>query len=141
MGNSPSTNQQTGNRSMSSVPFASAYARQLVDDEKRAFGLSTRAAVKSVARRLRRPSGTVWNLLFRAPKEISHDLFVALEEAVERRIVRQMEELQDELAAIRAGRRRVSPGVLAEAEASLARLRANLREGTVTEDERTEDGR
>lgn len=114
---------------MSSVPLATSYARSLVEAEQRQAGTDIRQAVASVSRRLRRPTGTVWNLLFRAPKHVCHDLFIALEEAAERRVEQQMRELENELAALRAARRRLDPGVVAEAEASLVRLRAALREG------------
>lgn len=120
-----STTKQTG-EPVSSVALASSYARSLVEAERSNAGTDTRQSVASVARRLRRPAGTVWNLLFRAPKEVSYDLFVALEQALERKIERQIADLENELLALRASRRRLPPGTLAEAEGSLARLKASL---------------
>lgn len=111
---------------MSTVPLASAWTRQLVEAERHSAGTDIRQAVATVARRLRRPPGTLWNLLFRVPKDVSHDLFMALQRAVELKIERQIKELEHELAAIRAAHRRVDPRVLAEAEESLARLKAAL---------------
>lgn len=113
---------------MSTVPVASSYARQLVEAEQRVVGGNIKAAIRSVARKLKRPAGTVWNLLFRVPKEVSADLFFALEEAVERKVERQIQDLTNELHAIKASRRRLRPGVVEEVEASIASLRAALRE-------------
>lgn len=113
---------------MSTVPLASSYARRLVEHEQRQAGTNMRDAAKAVARRLKRPPGAVWNLLFRAPKSVCHDLYLSLEAAVERKIEREIGDLEHELAQLKAGRRRLGPGVVEEAEASLARLRAALRE-------------
>ncbi|MGA0595637.1 hypothetical protein [Enterovirga sp. CN4-39] len=113
---------------MSTVPVASSYARQLVEAEQRVVGGNIKAAIKSVARKLKRPAGTVWNLLFRVPKEVSADLFFALEEAVERKVERQIKDLENELAAIRASRRRLNPRVVEDIETTIEGLRKALRE-------------
>ena len=113
---------------MSTVPLASSWARQLVEAEQRRAGTGVKGAIQAVARRLRHPPGTVWGLLYRLPKAVSGDMLNALQDAVEAKLLRDIGELENELAAVRAGARRHSPGMVEEAERSLARLRAALRE-------------
>ena len=114
---------------MTSVTLARRLARRLVDSEARRTSTTTKQAIASVARRLRAPHGTIWGLLFRLPKQINADLLKTLEAAVEREIKREIGALEDELATLRSGTRRIDPGTLEEVEAGLVRLRAILREG------------
>ena len=111
---------------MDGVTVASGYARRLVEGEARRSGLGIKDAVQPVARRLRASHGSVWGLLFRVPKDISKTLFDRLEAAVEREVIRDMGALENELAAIRASSGGSRTRTLAEAEASLARLKAAL---------------
>lgn len=126
MAQTPFEKSSTGGRSVSTVPLASSYARKLVQHEQRSSGADTKAAIAAVARRLRRPSGSIWSLLFRPPKDVAAGLFLALEAAVESALVRNIKELEDELAAVRKGARRLDPRMVEEAEASLARLKKAL---------------
>lgn len=112
---------------MSTVPLASSYARKLVDEERRASGTDVKLAISAVARRMKRPAGAIWSLLFRPPKDVPAALFLSLSAAVERQIISDIGRLENELAAVRSGARCLAPGALAEAEASLARLKKVLR--------------
>lgn len=113
---------------MTSVSIATAHARRLVELETRRSGSTTKAAIRSVATRLREPPGSVWSLLYRAPKRISADLFHALEAAVEREIRREIGAHENELATLKSGCGRLDPRKIAEVEAGLARLKSSLRQ-------------
>jgi hypothetical protein len=113
---------------MSSVSVASGYARRLVEAEARRTGRSVKQAIPAVARHIKAPVGCVWGLLFRAPKQISFDLFICLEEAVARDLRRQIGALEDELVAVTSrADRPLSLCAVAEIEADLARLREAVR--------------
>ncbi len=114
---------------MPTVAIASAYARKLVDAERLSAGTCIKTACAAVARKMKRPPNAIWSLLFRRPKDISHDLFKALNAAVERRVSREIEELQNELVAIREAGRSTAPEALEQMEADLKRMRAALRGG------------
>lgn len=108
------------------VAEASGYARRLVEDEAHRNGQPIKVAARTVARRLRTSPSSIWSLLFRPPKQISASLLFALQAAVERQIVREIEALNNELVSLRQKGRRVDPGTLEEIETDIARLRARL---------------
>lgn len=111
---------------MTAVATASHYARRLVEGEARATGQPIKEVARHVAARLRQPYGSIWALLFRAPKTVSGDLLIALQEAAERQVKLEIEALQNELLAVRLGAVRRDARALAEIEAGLAGLRARL---------------
>lgn len=113
---------------MSDVAVASGYARRLVGWEQRRSDLPIREAIVPVARRLKTSQNAIWCLMFKAPKVITTHLYSALEAAVEREIIREIGALENELAAIRGGSRRLAPGAIDEMEAGIARLKATLAE-------------
>lgn len=114
---------------MSGVLLASTYARRLVEREATRSGVNVKAAIGTVARRLRAPHGTIWGLLFRTPKRVGSDLLDALEAAVVREISSEIRALEHELESLTSRSsfdRRIDPGSLAEVEADLARLKGVL---------------
>jgi hypothetical protein len=111
---------------MSDVAMASHYARRLVEYEQRRSGAPIKGAIAPVARKLRASNNAVFSLLFRMPKDVPNRLYSALEEAVSSEVAREIKALENELAAIRGGRRRLAPGTLEEVEAGLARLKLLL---------------
>lgn len=105
-------------------------ARHLIKEEQERSGAPINKAIKNVAGRLRKSPTKLWALLFRPPKVVCGDLFLALEAAVDRSIERQIRELEHELAVrrARAGKaRRADPAALAEVDEGIARLKAVLR--------------
>lgn len=114
-------------RVMTMVLTARAYARRIVEGEARATGQPIKEVAKHVATRLRQPHGSIWALLFRAPKTVSADLMVALQEAVEKQVRQEIQALENELLAVRLGAIRRDAAALAEIEEGIAGLRARLR--------------
>lgn len=114
-------------RVMTMVLTARAYARRIVEGEARATGQPIKEAAKHVAARLRQPHGSIWALLFRAPKSVSAELVVALQEAVEKQVRQEIQALENELLAVRLGTLRRDASALAEIEKGIAGLRAKLR--------------
>lgn len=119
--------KQPESRVMTTVTTASLYARRLVEGEARATGEPIKEVAKQVATRLRQPYGSIWGLLFRAPKTVSAELLVALQEAVEKQVRLEIAALENELLAVRLGALRRDEGALQEIEAGIAGLRAKLR--------------
>ncbi len=122
-----SQTQQPKGRSMTTVVMASKYARRLVETEARQTGQPIKEVAAHVATRLRQPYGSIWGLLFRAPKTVSAELLVALQEAVEKQVRLEIQALENELLAVRLGALRRDAGALEEIEAGIAGLKARLR--------------
>lgn len=118
---------RSGQPIVTTVVIASGYARRLVEAEARRSREPLKVALNPVARRLKAAPGALWSLLFRPPKQISADLFAALEAALEGEIQREIRALEHELATLRATSRRSDRGTLEEVEAGIARLKAALR--------------
>lgn len=118
--------KQPKSRAMTTVATAQGYARCLVEAESRVTGQPLKEVARDVACRLRQPYGSIWGLLFRAPKTVSAELLVALQEAVDRQVRLEIAALENELLAVRLGALRRDAGALEEIEAGLAGLRAKL---------------
>ncbi|GJE45463.1 hypothetical protein [Methylobacterium soli] len=118
--------KQPESRAMTTVATASRYARRLVEVEARTTGQPVKEVAKHVAARLRQPYGSIWGLLFRAPKTVSAELLVALQEAVERQVRLEIQALENELLAVRLGALRRDDRALEEIEAGIAGLKARL---------------
>jgi hypothetical protein len=114
---------------MSAVLHASSLARRLVESEARQAGTSLVDAIPAVARRLRASHNAVYALLFRLPKKVDADLCYSLEGAVADALQREIRTLENEMAAIISGARRLDASALAEVEADIARLKSRLRGG------------
>lgn len=112
---------------MPTVTVAASYTRRLVEGRVRETGASVKDAARDVAAYLRQPYGSIWGLLFRAPKTVSAELLVALQEAVERQVRREINALENELLAVRLGALRRDARALEEIEAGIAGLKARLR--------------
>ena len=112
---------------MSAVPACKAWARRLVDAEARQTGRPVKDCIRSVARRLREPHGSILALLYRDPKDVRSRLVSALADEVERTVRGEIAALENELLAVRLGAARRSTHELAEIEADLAGLRTRLR--------------
>jgi hypothetical protein len=112
---------------MPTVTVAASYTRRLVESRARETGASVKDAARDVAAHLRQPYGSIWGLLFRAPKTVSAELLVALQEAVERQVRREINALENELLAVRLGSLRRDDRALEEIEAGIAGLKARLR--------------
>ncbi|QDI81670.1 hypothetical protein E8E01_15060 [Methylorubrum populi] len=85
--------KQPGSSVMPTVTVAASYTRRLVESRARETGASVKDAARDVAAHLRQPYGSIWGLLFRAPKTVSAELLVALQEAVERQVRREINAL------------------------------------------------
>lgn len=129
--NRHSQTQQPRSRVMTTVSTASHYTRRLVESRARETGASVKGAARDVAAHLRQPYGSIWGLLFRAPKTVSAELLVALQEAVERQVRREINALENELLAVRLGSLRRDDRALEEIEAGIAGLRARLDRASV----------
>lgn len=127
MRNHHSLSKQPAGHVMTTVAMAKAYARRIVESEARSSGQPIKEVAKSVAARLRQPYGSIWGLLFRAPKTVSAELLVALQDAVERQVRLEIQALENELLAVRLGALRRDEGALEEIEEGIARLKARLR--------------
>ena len=125
--NRHSQTQQPRSRVMTTVSTASQYTRRLVESRARETGASVKDAARDVAAHLRQPYGSIWGLLFRAPKTVSAELLVSLQEAVERQVRREINALENELLAVRLGSLRRDDRALEEIEAGIAGLKARLR--------------
>ncbi|MBA9071665.1 hypothetical protein FHR71_005451 [Methylobacterium sp. RAS18] len=112
---------------MPTVTVAASYTRRLVESRARETGASVKDAARDVAAHLRQPYGSIWGLLFRAPKTVSAELLVALQEAVERQVRREINALENELLAVRLGSLRRDDRALEEIETGIAGLKARLR--------------
>lgn len=119
--------KQPGSSVMPTVTVAASYTRRLVESRARETGASVKDAARDVAAHLRQPYGSIWGLLFRAPKTVSAELLVALQEAVERQVRREINALENELLAVRLGSIRRDDRALEEIEAGIAGLKARLR--------------
>ena len=119
--------KQPGSSVMPTVTVAASYTRRLVESRARETGASVKDAARDVAAHLRQPYGSIWGLLFRAPKTVSAELLVALQEAVERQVRREINALENELLAVRLGSLRRDDRALEEIEAGIAGLKARLR--------------
>lgn len=117
---------------MPTVAAASRYTRRLVESRARETGAPVKEAARDVAARLRQPYGSIWGLMFRAPKTVSAELLVALQEAVEKQVRREISALENELLAVRLGALRRDDRALEEIEAGIAGLRARLDRASVT---------
>lgn len=119
--------KQPGSSVMPTVTAATGYTRRLVESRARETGASVKDAARDVAAHLRQPYGSIWGLLFRAPKTVSAELLVALQEAVEKQVRREINALENELLAVRLGSLRRDDRALEEIEAGIAGLKARLR--------------
>lgn len=119
--------KQPGSSVMPTVTVAASYTRRLVESRARETGASVKDAARDVAAHLRQPYGSIWGLLFRAPKTVSAELLVALQEAVERQVRREINALENELLAVRLGSLRRDDRALEEIETGIAGLKARLR--------------
>lgn len=119
--------KQPGSSVMPTVSVAANYTRRLVESRARETGASVKDAARDVAAHLRQPYGSIWGLLFRAPKTVSAELLVALQEAVEKQVRREINALENELLAVRLGSLRRDDRALEEIEAGIAGLKARLR--------------
>ncbi len=119
--------KQPGRCVMPTVAAAAGYTRRLVEGRVRETGASMKDAARDVAAHLRQPYGSIWGLLFRAPKTVSAELLVALQEAVEKQVRREIQSLENELLAVRLGALRRDARALEEIEAGIAGLKERLR--------------
>lgn len=111
------------------VAVAARYARRLAEAEARRSCVTLTAAYRSVARRLRTSPSAIYGLLFRRPKNISADLFFALQAAVERDLQREIETLEQELTTIGRRARLIDPATVEDIDAGIAALKSKLRAG------------
>ena len=118
---------------MTTVATASAYARRIVESEARISGQPVKEVARHVANRLRQPYGSIWGLLFRAPKTVSAEVLVALQEAVEKQARLEIQALENELLAVRLGSLRRDARALEEIEEGIAGLRTRLRTAAASE--------
>lgn len=118
--------KQPRERAMPTVTVAARHTRRLVEGRARETGAPLKEAARDVAARLRQPYGSIWGLMFRAPKTVSAELLVALQEAVEKQVRREIQALENELLAVRLGALRRDDRALEEIEAGIAGLRARL---------------
>ena len=123
--------KQPRDRAMPTVTVASRYTRRLVESHARETGAPIKDAARDVAARLRQPYGSIWGLMFRAPKTVSAELLVALQEAVEKQVRREINALENELLAVRLGAIRRDARALEEIEEGIAGLRARLQAAKV----------
>ena len=109
---------------------AKKYARRLFELEQERSGGTAEQCAAAVARRVGVTHGKIWALLYRAPKSIDADTYVALADAVKAELLRRLEDLQNQLIAIRASRaeREAKAANIQFVEEGIARLRATLRE-------------
>lgn len=124
--NPQSRTKQPDHRVMTTVATASLYARRIVEGRSRQTGQPLKEVARDVARQLRQPYGSIWGLLFRAPKAVSAELLLALQEAVDRQVRLEIEALENELMAVRLGALRRDARALEEIEAGITGLRAKL---------------
>lgn len=108
------------------VEAAKAWASRLVAGEAARSGTNTRDAAARVARRLRSSKSTVLALLYSPPKDVGARLYEALQNAVEAEVRREIEALQNELAALGGGRNSLDQSQIQEVEADLLALREKV---------------
>lgn len=121
-----SQTKQPARGTMTTVATASHYARRLCEVQSRQTGQPIKEVARDVARRLRQPYGSIWGLLFRAPKMVSAELLLSLQEAVERQVQLEIQALENELLAVRLGALRRDARALEEIEAGIAGLKARI---------------
>lgn len=108
------------------VEVAKSWAARLVSKETARSGANTRDAAARVARRLRSSQSAVLALLYSPPKDIGARLYGALREAVEAEIRREIEALENELAALSGGSAGLDPSQIQEVAADILALRQKV---------------
>lgn len=108
------------------VEVAKGWAAKLVHQETARSGATTRDAAARVARRLKSSQSAVLSLLYSPPKDVGARLYRALQEAVEAEIRREIEALENELAALSGGSAGLNPSQIQEVEADILALRQKV---------------
>ena len=120
------SNCQYGILERQPVEVARELALRLISGETARSKANTRDAAARVARRIKSSKSAVLALIYSPPKDIGARLFGALQDAVEAEVRREIEALENELAALCGGRARLDPSEIQEVEADILALRQKV---------------